>query len=57
MCFANPAANLISWNKQDNRVAENVQVLGAELDAGLNLYKDLQETYKEQNVYEAPVNS
>ena len=49
-----PPANLTSWDEKDNLIADNVNVLGAELYSSINLYLDLQEAYKESEYEEAP---
>ena len=49
-----PTGTLVHWNEKDNLIEEDVNVLGADLYAGMQLYPDLQETYKESDYEEAP---
>ena len=49
-----PPANLTLWDKKDNLIADSVNILGAELHSSINLYLDLQESYKESEYEEAP---
>ena len=38
---------LLSWNEEDRSVSPQADVLGAPLEEGENLYRDLQMSYKQ----------
>ena len=40
-----PDTKLLKWSEEDRGTDPEAATLGAELDAGLSLYKDIQETY------------
>ena len=40
-----PDTKLLKWSEEDKATDPEAAILGADLDAGLNLYKDLQQRY------------
>ena len=45
-----PEIELLSWSEEDMRVHPQAAVLGAPLEAGKDLYPELQQIYKYMNV-------
>ena len=45
-----PDTKLLKWSEEDRATDPEAATLGADLDAGLNLYKDIQERYTVQEV-------
>ena len=43
--LSSPATDLLSWSEEDMRVHPQAAVLGAPLEAGKDLYHELQRTY------------
>ena len=43
--LSSPVTDLLSWSEEDMRVNPQVAVLGAPLEAGKDLYPELQGTY------------
>ena len=43
--LSSPATDLLSWSEEDMRVHSQAAVLGAPLEAGKDLYPELQGTY------------
>jgi len=43
--LSSPVTDLLSWTEEDTRIHPQAVVLGAPLEAGKDLYAELQETY------------
>ena len=52
--FCQPEIELLSWSEEDVRVHPQAAVLGAPLEAGKQLYPELQRMYKNMNAVGVP---